>query len=79
MRLAKIDLGVTPSTFELLVVRVVLNQYSCVAVVIYRPGSVAVTPLFFSELSDVLDRIATFVEPVPVSYTHLTLPTNREV
>jgi len=63
VRLTKIDLGVTPSTFELLVVRVVSHQ-SCVAAVVYRPGSAAVTSLFFSELSDVLDRIATFVEPV---------------
>ena len=64
VRLTKIDLGVTPSTFELLVVRVVSHQSSCVAAVVYRPGSAAVTSLFFSELSDVLHRIATFVEPV---------------
>ena len=64
VRLTKIDVGVTPSTFELLVVRVVSHQSSCVAAVVYRPGSAAVTSLFFSELSDVLDRIAPFVEPV---------------
>jgi len=79
MWLGKIDIGVIPSTFELLVVRVVSHQYSCVAAVIYRPGSAAVTPLYFSELSDVLDRIATFVDPVLLVgdvNIHLEVPTN---
>ena len=31
---------------------------------VYRPGSVTVTASFFSELSDVLDCISTFAEPV---------------
>ena len=31
---------------------------------VYRPGSVTVTAAFFSELSDVLDCISTFAEPV---------------
>ena len=37
---------------------------SCVAAIVSRPGSVAVTATFFAELSDVLDHIATFVNPV---------------
>ena len=37
---------------------------SCVVLVIYRPGSSAVTTSFFSELSDVLDRFSTYVEPL---------------
>ena len=39
---------------------------SCVVAVIYRPGSIAVSTDFYSELVDVLDRLATFVEPVSV-------------
>ena len=31
---------------------------------VYRPGSATVTAAFFSELSDVLDRISTFAVPV---------------
>jgi len=63
-RLSQLDLGVQPSTVELLCARVVSGSSSCVAVVIYRPGSAAVTSAFFVELSDVLDRLATFVDPV---------------
>ena len=58
------DLGVTPSTFELLCVRIVSGSSSFIAATIYRPGSVATSSLFFTELSDVLDRLATFVEPI---------------
>ena len=36
---------------------------SCIVLVVYRPGSVAVTAGFFSELADVLDRFSTYVEP----------------
>jgi len=35
---------------------------SCVAVVIYRTG--AVTSTFFAELSDILDRVSTLIEPI---------------
>jgi hypothetical protein len=34
---------------------------------IYRPGSATLTNKFFDELSDALDRLATFVEPVVVT------------
>ena len=45
-------------------VRVVSGTSSFVAAVIYRPGSTAVSAAFFDELSDVIDRLATFAEPV---------------
>jgi len=62
--LQQVDLGVNPSTFELLCVRVKSGSSSCVVVVTYRPGSKDITSTFFAELSDVLDRVATFVDPV---------------
>lgn len=64
VRLSVVDLGVKPSTFELLCVRVVSGASSFIAATIYRPGSVAISASFFAEISDVLDRLATFVEPV---------------
>ena len=66
VRLTRIDLGVTPGTFELLCVRVVSGSSSCVVAAVYRPGSVTVTAAFFGELSDVLD---TFVKLV--AYLHI--------
>ena len=65
--LSKVDLGVKPSTFELLCIRVVSGALSFIAAAIYRPGSTAITTTFFVELSDVLDRLATFVELVLVT------------
>jgi len=53
-----------PTTFELLCVRAVVGRFSTSIVVIYRPGSAAVTPKFFEELAVVLDRVAIFQEPI---------------
>jgi len=33
-------------------------------VVVYRPGSAAVTANFVNELADILDRVSTFVDPL---------------
>ena len=64
VRLTPVNLGSKPTTFEIQCVRVASGSAACVAAVIYRPGSVAVTDQFFVDLSDVLERLATFVEPV---------------
>ena len=64
VRLTRINLGIMPGTFELLVVHVTSSQTSCIVATVYRPGSVTITPLFFTEFSDMLDRLATFAEPV---------------
>jgi exonuclease III len=64
VRLSTLDLGARPATFEFLCVRVTSRSSACVVAVVYRPGSVAVSSSFFSELSDVLDRLATFIDPV---------------
>ena len=47
VRLTRINLGIMPGTFELLVVRVTSSQTSCIVATVYRPGSVTVTPVFY--------------------------------
>lgn len=63
VRLVTLDLGLKPATFELMCVRIAVETASCIAAVLYRPGSVAVTSQFFAELGDLMDRLATFVDP----------------
>jgi len=64
VRLTLFDLGISPSSFELLPVRVVSGLSACVVIVIYRTGPV--TTSFFTELSDVMDGVATTVESIYV-------------
>jgi len=64
VRLTMIDVGVSSLTFEFVCVRITSGTSACIAVLIYRPGSVAVTQAFFSELSDLLDRVATMIDSV---------------
>ena len=60
VRLTLFDLGISLSSFELRPVRIVLGLSVCVVIVIYSTGPV--TTSFFTELSDVMDRVATTVE-----------------
>jgi len=62
VRLCNIDLGIKADTFELLCVRVSSGSSACVVTVIYRTGPIS--QLFFTELSDVLDHVTTYVDPV---------------
>jgi hypothetical protein len=64
VRLTLFDLGARPETFELLPVRVVSGSSASIFVVVYRTGQL--TSLFFTELTDVLERVATAVDPVYV-------------
>ena len=64
IRLTSLNLGVKPETFEFVCIRVVADSASCVAAIVYRPGSQTITSPFFNELDDVMDRLATFVDPV---------------
>jgi len=64
VQLTAVDLGVQPDTFEMLCVRVVSGLLSCIAVVVYRTGPMSAA--FFAELSDVLDRVTTYVDPILV-------------
>ena len=58
VRLTAIDLGSQPTTFEAVCVRMSVSSSHCVILLIYRPGSSAVTAEFFSELADVLDHLS---------------------
>ena len=66
VRLTKLDVGVAVDTSEHMCVRVSTDQSatSCVVLLVYRPGSEAVTSTFFAEFTDVLDRVVTFIDPV---------------
>ena len=46
--------------------RLGLRDSLCIVLLIYRPGSHAADASFFTELSDLLDRLVTFVDPIMV-------------
>jgi hypothetical protein len=52
------------SSFKFVAARMTSSTSNCLVIVGYRPGSIAVTVSYFSELADILDRVATFSEPV---------------
>ena len=58
IRVATVDIGMTPTRFEALFVRVSVSELVCSVLLVYRPGSKAATGDFFVELADVLDRIS---------------------
>jgi len=62
VRLCNIDLGIKADMFELLCVRVSSGSSACIVTVVYRTGPISY--LFFTELSDVLDRVTIYVDPV---------------
>jgi hypothetical protein len=65
VRLQALDLRAKSRSFELLCfVRVVAGSSSSIVIVVNRPGSASVTSVFFDELADVLDRVATFTDPI---------------
>lgn len=63
IRLVNVDIPVTVTTFEYVCARA-SSMTSCLLVVIYRPGSSAVTPLFFQELMTLLSVLAPLCDPV---------------
>jgi len=50
--------GFQPATFEYTAAFVTSGTSSCVAAVVYRPGSSAVTAEFFTKLAELLDRLS---------------------
>jgi len=64
LRLSAVDLGFHPTTFECVAARVVSATCRCMVVVLYCPGSAAVSPSFFAEMTDLLDRVSTFADPI---------------
>ena len=63
-RLTAVDVCPPPTTFECVAARMSFGPSSCIAVVVYHPGSSPVTAAFFAELADVLDRLSTFADSV---------------
>jgi len=61
VRLSSIALGVDPTSFELLCARVVSGSFSAIVVLIYRPGSEAITTTFFVDLAETLDRVVAYI------------------
>ena len=66
VRLAAVNTGSRKSSFEHICARVTSRESSCIVLLIYRPGSRTADANFFTELSDLLDRLATFVDPIMV-------------
>jgi len=63
-----------PATFQTIAARATIGSESCVVVVIYRPGSVDVPQMFFDDLSDLFDRVATTNDALfIVSYLNIHL------
>jgi hypothetical protein len=67
IRLTAVSIGSRPSTFECIAARITSSQSSCLAVVFYRPGSSAVTGMFFTELSEVLKHLSIFTNPLTLA------------
>lgn len=76
--LSTISLGVNPISFELLCCHTVSGSFSSVIVVIYRPGSVAVTSAFLDDLSEILDWVASYSDPVYIA-RDLNVPLDRRL
>ena len=64
VRLARLDVGVECTSCELLCARITAASSSCIVVIVYRTGPLSSD--FFTELSDVLDRTVTYVDPLYV-------------
>ena len=64
VRLSPVNIGRQPTTFECVAARVLSGSSSCVVIAVYRPGSAPITAAFFAELADILDSLATFVDPI---------------
>jgi len=62
-----VNISVTVSSFKFVCVRVSSGVYSCILLTIYRPGSAPVYSLFFDELTEMLDHVATLHEPLFVA------------
>jgi len=59
VRVTSVDIGVQPVTFEPVFASHRRLRHRVSMLLIYRPGSVAVSAEFFRELSDTLDQLVT--------------------
>ena len=67
VRLSKITAPFEPITFEHLIARVTVSGNSFVFVVVYRPGSAAVTAAFFDEFRRLLEFLSSFAMPYVIT------------
>ena len=58
IHLTVIDIGLQPSTFEVVASRVGSATSSCIVAVLYRPGSSTLTAAFYTEFGHLLDLLA---------------------
>jgi len=63
----RMDLGFLPSTFEVLACSLRSASTSLIHVVVYRPGSQPITAQFFSDLTTLLETVATYQSQVVLS------------
>ena len=77
----RLNLGFSPTTFELLACSLRLSSIIYTQVVIYRPGSEQVTDRFFDEITTLLEIVATFQSQVVISgdfNIHVDDPNDRQ-
>jgi len=67
VHLTIVNTGPQPTTFESVCARVTSASTSCIVLLIYRPGSVATSSLFFDELAAILDNLVTLPTPLVVA------------
>ena len=65
VRLAAISLTLTLTTFDCMCFRITSASSTCVTVLIYPTGSIV--SLLFDELTQVLDHVMTFSDPVTIA------------
>ena len=80
----RLPLRISQVRLNVFCVKAVSGRFSAIVVVLYRPGSTAVQCRFFDELSAVLDRVATYPDPVYITgdfnirlELHATGPTHQ--
>jgi len=66
VRLTAINTGSLKCSFEHVCSRVTSSGSSCIVLLIYRPGSHAADAALFSKLSDLLDRLMTYSDPIMI-------------
>jgi len=64
VRLSVISLGYDPASFELVCARIAVGSFTSVIAVIYRPGSESITSTFFDDLSELLNQVVGYRNPV---------------
>jgi len=67
IHLTAIDIGLQPSTFEVVAARVVSATSSCIVAVLYLLDSSTLTAAFYTEFGHLMDRLSSYVDPIIVA------------